>query len=566
LKQLGAKRWLKELELRASAGQHSSVFEMLNKFPSEGVAGEILQAVQEKAEEYKSAAARHKELLEKFNALSARIEDEAVRGRLAPVREELFAEVNMNTLDRLSAFGQHADDEDLLPDERVALAVSGWLIGGNSATENLPVATSLFEVRGLIREYVNTVDALARARILERLRSQEGAAVSYASKIVALMKPTLDTPPADPDKPGYHEIEVKSLNPAETVKYLVQLPPEYDPHRHYPTVVALHRQRSEAARQLDWWAGPWREGGWRAGQASRYGYIVVAPDWAEAGQTQYEYSAREHAAVLSCLRDACRRFSIDTDRVFLAGHSMGGDAAWDMGLAHPDLWAGVIPITAMSDRYCMYYWENAVRLPFYVIGGEKDGRWMIDNARDLDRSLQARYNVTAVEYRGRGHENFSDEILRLFDWMGHLKRDFFPGEFAVKSMRPWDNFFWWLELRGLPAGSMVDPFYWPPGRGTHAAIIEGKVTPGNSVIVKGSASQVVVWLTPEMVNFEEPVNITVNGRRVKLPDPDESDKSPSERRRPGASPRFPSPSLETLLEDVRTRADRRHPFWVKVEG
>jgi predicted esterase len=565
LKQLGAKRLLKELELRAQAGQHTSVFEMLNRFPSDGVAGEILQVVKEKAEEYKSAAVQRKELLEKFDDLLAKIGDAATRQKLAPVREELFAEVNMNTLDRMSAFRQHADDEDLLPDERVALAVSGWLIGSNSATENLPVATSLFEVREMIREYVNTADTLARARILEQLRSQEGAAVSYAAKIIALMKPTLDTPPAE-EKPGYYELEVKGLNPAESIEYLVQLPPEYDAHRRYPTIVALHRQRSDATRQVDWWAGPWREGGWRAGQASRHGYIVVAPNWAEDGQREYEYSAREHAAVLYCLRDAFRRFSIDTDRVFLAGHSMGGDAAWDIGLAHPDLWAGVIPITANSDRYCTYYWKNAFRLPFYVIGGEKDGRWMVDNARDLDRFLRARYNATVVEFRGRGHENFSDEILRLFDWMGNLKRDFFPSEFAVKSMRPGDSFFWWLELQGLSARSMVNPFSWPPGRGTRASIIEGKVTPGNSVIVKAKADRVVIWLTPEMVDFEKPVNITLNGRRVKLPAADESGRSPSERRRPSARPRFPSPSLETLLEDVRTRADRRHPFWVKVES
>ena len=48
------------------------------------------------------------------------------------------------------------------------------------------------------------------------------------------------------------------------------------------------------------------------------------------------------------LRDAMRRFSIDSDRVFLSGHSIGGDAAWDIGLAHPDLWAGVIPIVVRS--------------------------------------------------------------------------------------------------------------------------------------------------------------------------------------------------------------------------
>ena len=566
LKQMGAKRLMRELELRAEAGQHVSVYKMLGTFPSDGVAGEILQAVKEMEEKYKSALGQRQELLAKFDALLGRIEDEATRLKLAPVREELSAELNMNTLDRMSAFQQHAGDEDLLPDERVALAVSGWLIGSNSAAENLPVAISLFEVRKMIREYVNTVDALARSRIYDQLRSQEGAAPTYAAKIIALMKPTLETPPADAEKPGYFEVEVKTAGSGQPYRYLVQLPPEYDPHRQYPTIVALHGQRGDAARQLDWWAGPWREGGWRAGHASRNGYIVVAPSWMEEGQKRYEYTARDHAAVLDCLRDAYRRFSIDTDRVFLAGHSMGGDAAWDIGLAHPDLWAGVIPITARSDRYCTFYWENARDLPFYVVGGEKDGRWMVDNALNLDRYLQRNFNATVVEFRGRGHENFSDEVIRLFEWMGNLKRDFFPSEFEVRSMRPRDYFFWWLELQGLPARSMVDPLSWPPDRSSRPALIEGKVTPGNSVIVRAKANRIVVWLTPEMVDFEKPVSVTINGGKARLPRPDDSDKSPSERRRSSTSTRFPSPSLETILEDVRTRADRRHPFWVKVEG
>ena len=72
--------------------------------------------------------------------------------------------------------------------------------------------------------------------------------------------------------------------------------------------------------------------------------------------------------MLASLRDACRRFAVDTDRVFLSGHSMGGDAAWDIGLAHPDLWAGVIPIVGrIADSYCTFYWENARNVPFYVV-------------------------------------------------------------------------------------------------------------------------------------------------------------------------------------------------------
>ncbi len=31
-------------------------------------------------------------------------------------------------------------------------------------------------------------------------------------------------------------------------------------------------------------------------------------------------------------------------------------------------------------------------------------------------------DLTLVQYLGRGHENFSDETIRLFDWMGKKNR------------------------------------------------------------------------------------------------------------------------------------------------
>ena len=43
------------------------------------------------------------------------------------------------------------------------------------------------------------------------------------------------------------------------------------------------------------------------------------------------------------------------------------------------------------------------------------------------------------------------------------------------------------------------------------------------------------------------MNIVVNGRRMNGRDP------------------AIRPSLDTILEDVRTRGDRQHPFWAKIE-
>ena len=92
-------------------------------------------------------------------------------------------------------------------------------------------------------------------------------------------------------------------------------------------------------------------------------------------------------------------------------------------------------------------------MPFYVVLGELDGGRMARNAARPGPLPQNGFNTTVVEYLGRGHEHFYDEHLRLFDWMGRFHRNFFPREFTCSTMRPWDNYFWWVEVRGLPPGA-----------------------------------------------------------------------------------------------------------------
>jgi hypothetical protein len=124
------------------------------------------------------------------------------------------------------------------------------------------------------------------------------------------------------------------------------------------------------------------------------------------------------------------------------------------------LWAGVIPVVANASRYIHKYSDNGRGLPMYFIGGERDGGWLSENGMELDRYLKgSKYDVTIVQYLGRGHEHFQDEIQRLFDWMdlSSHRRQFFPREIEALSMRPWDNYFWWLELDQIPAQSIALP-------------------------------------------------------------------------------------------------------------
>jgi pimeloyl-ACP methyl ester carboxylesterase len=273
---------------------------------------------------------------------------------------------------------------------------------------------------------------------------------------------------------------------------------------------------------------------------------VVAPAWADEGQSSYGATPREHAAVLAALREAMRRFAIDTDRVFLSGHAMGGDAAWDVALAHPDLWAGLVAVTPTADRYVTHIWRNAERLPTCIVGGELDGGTLKRNAATLDRGFLRGYDLTYVEYRGRGHEHFFEEIIRIFDWMRRKSRTPFPPEIEAVTMRPWDRFFWWLEVAGAPPRTMVLPSDWPPPPGSRPLSIEAKVGATNGITARCGTEQVKVWLSPELLDFTQPATVTVDGRTLH--------------RGPVV------PDLTLLLEDVRLRGDRQHPFWAVVES
>lgn len=587
---------LRELERRREAGQHEFVRYLLNNFDEKDIAGEIQIRVKEELEEYGRAIEQYQQVLKLLDTHLAAVEGDETKRKLEPILQEIKTELHaVNTLDRLADYLRLADDNSLRAEQKLALAVSGWLLGSGQGIENLGTALPLFEVRNLVREYLRTskLDRQRRADLLEQLEQLEGSSPRYLALLLDHMLPAIETPrsaarssrtvrelaaaqPAEataepvaapggggPPKPGesatvppntsnnatdvlgFFELSVAGLPNEPNVTYLVQLPPEYDPHRRYPCVVALSGGGMNPEQQLEWWAGPYDpDRKLRQGQATREGYIVVAPTWTIPHQRKYEYSPREHAAVLNSLRDACKRFAIDTDRVFLSGHSMGGDAAWDIGLAHPDLWAGVIPFVATADKYIRFYAENGRRLPMYFVGGDMDGNLLGLNKDEWNRYLtHSNYDTTVVLFQGRGHEDFQEELLRVFEWMRVHTRSFFPPKFECRSMRPWDNFFWWAEVEEFPEQTMVVPANWS-GKQGRGALTQGEVIrAANRVVLRPAGKKATVWLSPEMVDLDEAV-VDIKGKTFKNI----------------------QPSAAVLLEDARTRGDRRHPFWARVSN
>ncbi len=544
LAELAATRLLDEVLLRGRAGQDRLAMRLLEGFPADDAGGEVLERVREARDSYRDRQALARRLVDALRDKTAGLGDEADAAAAGRALDEIAAELSFATLERLSTFERLGTDAEMPAQRAVALGISSWLAGAAAATDNLKLALSMLRVRDLLRAYLAADKPTERTGIRERLGGEEAFAAATLAALARQMRPPRAPPAAT--APGLHTLTVPGLEGEPPRECLVQLPPEYDPLRRYPAVVSLHAAWTTPLNQVEWWAGSAAADGVRQGQATRHGTIVIAPAWARPGQTAYEYSAREHAAVLDALRAALECFAIDTDRVFLSGHSTGGDAAWDIALAHPDIWAGLVAIAPAAGKYVNHYWPNARTLPIYAVGGELDGTNLARNGMDLDRCFAKGFDTTYVEYRGRGHEHFSDEILRIFAWMQSRRRDFFPRAIDVVTMRPWDNFFWWIEMAGAPARTVVLPTHWPPPKDIRPFSIEGKATAANALAVRCGADRVRIWLSPELVDFAAPVTVTLDGRKLAAD--------------------TPTPDVDVMLEDLRTRRDRQHPFWGVIES
>jgi hypothetical protein len=152
LQRLGAELLLKEIELRLDAGQFRLGTDLLAAFPTDGVPGETLLKVRESLDEIKGFQTLGHQALKLIDTNVAAFKGESTRADVQGIVAEIKAELNVNTLDRMADFLRLADDASMSPEQKVSLAISGWLMGSGAAIDNLGVSSSLVKVRDLVRQ------------------------------------------------------------------------------------------------------------------------------------------------------------------------------------------------------------------------------------------------------------------------------------------------------------------------------------------------------------------------------------------------------------------------------
>ncbi|RUL87717.1 carboxylesterase family protein [Tautonia sociabilis] len=550
VRDLQAEQAIAEASRMIAVGQPNGAERRLAEFDAEGVSVTVRDDLERTLLEIRQEAESHRRFGSDLRAALVASPEEFRRDFGSAVTEILQAidAVPDAVADRLAparpAVGE--DGTPIPPQVRLCRALSSWVVGPEHAVDDAESVRALWDARDRILSYLASSDPAERDRLRSELEggvsSADGtptAAVDLetASRLIRRLFPPLAS--VNPPKPGeptmLRVIDDPNVTPTE---YGVLLPPEYHPMRPYPAVVALHDGRG-ARSALDWW-GP---------EAARHGFIVIAPEYLRADdEPDYRYSSDEHAAVLLSLRDARKRLSIDPDRIFVAGSMIGGNASWDIGLAHPDVFAGAVTLSGLPAKHVGKTRVHAEFVPLYVAIGDMATASTDAMVFEMVKGLISKaWDVTYVEYFKRGLEPLPEELPAAFDWMSRRTRTPRLKQFEVVASRPGDDRYFGLVIRGFSPGHTPDPGTVDVfGTKLDPATLQCKVSQASNLmsLTVSGITALDVWLDPEYFDFDDRIQIRVNGKRLLY------DRV--------------KPDLGALLEDVRIRGDRTQLYWAKI--
>ena len=380
---------LEEIQMAQAAGQHQAVRKLLKAFPEKDVDEKLLSEVRSLRDRYETAEKAWEQTRSLLQRLPRQVSADADRRLFTEAAAAIGAEVNLDHFlvppgaqdqGRLELFLSQArqaalskDGKKVSAESLLSLAVSGWLLGSAAADPKPDTARKLWRARQLVVAYLKTADIQGRQQLLANYQQQTGLTVEEMAQLISQLPP-LEPPEQIDDTQPMERTAGSGVSTRTT--YQVLLPPEYHPGHSYPVLIVLHHAGEGGKDMIRRWEQMTR----------RYGYILAAPDWSRGvGSVSYSYTPQEHAIVLDTLRDLRQHFAVDSDRVFLSGFGEGGNMAYDVGLSHPDLFAGVLPISGQPRYHARRYWPNGKYLPFYIVWGEFMG-WPDDPGNDGNKA------------------------------------------------------------------------------------------------------------------------------------------------------------------------------------
>jgi predicted peptidase len=123
------------------------------------------------------------------------------------------------------------------------------------------------------------------------------------------------------------------------------------------------------------------------------------------------------AATLKAFAALQKEFSIDDQRIYITGLSMGGYGTWDALAKRPELFAAAAPICGGGDTSQVSKFKD---IPIWAFHGADDRTVPVERSREMIEALKAAGgNPRYTEYAGVGHNSWAQTYSNpeLYAWL-----------------------------------------------------------------------------------------------------------------------------------------------------
>ncbi len=216
-------------------------------------------------------------------------------------------------------------------------------------------------------------------------------------------KQKLDVKPGEIVFPSY-DFELGKIK----LSYGLYLPKSFEESKTYPLVVVLHGLNSNPGQILGYPE--------LTKYADNNGYILVAPmgynerGWYGSrgkgggrGKDPDNLGELSEQDVMNVLKLTRRNFKIDSDRIYLFGHSMGGGGSMHLAMKYPSMWAAIAVVAPAiyGDRSRL---EAAKEIPSFVVQGDRDRLVSVSKTRLwVERMKELKMKHKYIEVKNGGH-------------------------------------------------------------------------------------------------------------------------------------------------------------------
>ena len=294
--------------------------------------------------------------------------------------------------------------------------------------------------------------------------------------------------------------------------YDILIPQSYSPAKKYALVLLLHGYQNEIHKYSELVKDD------KNSDLDSLSVIKAAL----YGRRNHYYLGAAEEDVLAVMNIVQSKYSIDPDKIYLTGSSMGGYGTWFIGLNYPDLFAAISPVCPpsifsgikfLNTISPIEYISNAQHLPARIYHGAADSTVNVNNSRRMaGRLKEMNYEYVYTEYPGVGHDswNKADADTDRLPWLLKHTRNLYPDSVRHKAFYLRYGKAYWLQITRKRDWNKFSE-------------IEGNITGRNSVnIHTDNIASFSVDLRHPALNIKEPVRVIIDRDSILLNNPSES--------------------------------------------